>query len=103
MILLSYPLFFRVSVGEGWGFLGRPLPPCLILRSLVGRFCISNIDGRCFSIFGFGGVAAVCQTDCQCKVPEEENTLLGEGEEEGSKRSVDTGWEGATHILDDKR
>ena len=43
----------------------------------------------------------VCQTDCQCKVPEEENTLLGEGEEEGSKRSVDTGWEGAFQIMYD--
>ena len=89
-------------------FLGREVgifweaPPCLILGSAFW-FCISNIDGRCFSIFGFGGTAAVCQTDCQCKVPEEENTLLGEGEEEGSKRSVDTGWKGATHILDDKR
>ena len=90
-------------MGEGWGYFGPPLPVSFCDRWWVGRFCISNIDGRCFSIFGFGGVAAVCQTDCQCKVPEEENTLLGEGEEEGSKRSVDTGWEGAIHILDDKR
>ena len=87
-------------MGErGGDFLGGPS----LSHSAIGGGSVLHFLHRCFSIFGFGGVAAVCQTDCQCKVPEEENTLLGEGEEEGSKRSVDTGWKGATHILDDKR